>query len=105
MTSKMEKHCGSCKHFTNEDALGLGWCALKECETTCGSGCKEYENKKLTMKARIKKTGEIKEINEENLSLLDYARGIYRDTEGNKYHWKELEFIEIDDELLKKGEE
>lgn len=37
--------CGNCRHFTGEDALGLGWCALNECETTCGSCCKEHENK------------------------------------------------------------
>lgn len=42
------KCCGSCRHFTNEDALGLGWCALNECETTCGSQCKGYENKRKT---------------------------------------------------------
>lgn len=66
MTAKPEC-CGGCLHFTNEDALGLGWCALKECEATCGSGCKEYENKKLTMKARIKKTGEV-------VKIADYAK-------------------------------
>ena len=42
------KCCGSCRHFTNEDALGLGWCALNECETTGGSQCKGYENKRKT---------------------------------------------------------
>ena len=46
------KCCGSCRHFTNEDALGLGWCALNECETTCGSQCKGYENKQKTMGTR-----------------------------------------------------
>lgn len=45
MTSKQGKCCGSCKHFTNEDALGLGWCARLECETTCGGNCNQYENK------------------------------------------------------------
>lgn len=50
------------------------------------------------MKARIKATGQIIELNDENLSLLDYARGIYRDTEGNKFHYNELEFIENKDE-------
>ena len=54
MTSKMEKHCGSCKHFTNEDALGHGWCVLNECETTCGSRCNQYSKRKQekTMKTR-----------------------------------------------------
>lgn len=52
------------------------------------------------MKARIKKTGEIKEINEENISLLDYAHGMYKDKDGNKYHWKELEFIERDEKPI-----
>lgn len=47
------------------------------------------------MIARVKETGEIVElINDEKLSMLDYARGIYRDTYGNRYHCKELEFIE-----------
>lgn len=46
MTTKPEC-CGNCRHFTGEDALGLGWCALNECETTCGSCCKEHENKTI----------------------------------------------------------
>lgn len=50
------------------------------------------------MKAKVKATGQIIELNDEKLSLLDYARGIYRDTEGNKFHWNELEFIENKDE-------
>lgn len=50
------------------------------------------------MKAKVKATGQIIELNDEKLSLLDYARGVYRDTEGNKFHWKELEFIENKDE-------
>lgn len=54
----------------------------------------------MKVKARIKKTGEIKEINEENISLWDYARGMYKDKDGNKYHWKELEFIEIDEKPI-----
>lgn len=50
------------------------------------------------MKAKVKATGQIIELNDEKLPLLDYARGIYRDTEGNKFYWKELEFIENKDE-------
>lgn len=46
-----------------------------------------------TVKARIKATGEIIELNEK-VSFLDYARGIYRDTDGNKYHYNELEIFE-----------
>lgn len=46
-----------------------------------------------TVKARIKATGEIIELNEK-VSFLDYARGIYRDTDGNKYHYEELEIFE-----------
>lgn len=47
------------------------------------------------MIARVKETGKIIELtNDEKLSMWDYARGIYRDTDGNKYHYKELEFIE-----------
>ena len=49
------------------------------------------------MKAKVKATGQIIELNDEKLSLLDYARGIYRDTEGNKFHRKELEFIKNKD--------
>lgn len=45
------------------------------------------------MKAKVKATGKVIILNEK-VSLIDYARGMYRDTEGNKYHWKELEFIE-----------
>lgn len=46
-----------------------------------------------TVKARIKATGEIIELNEK-VSFLDYARGIYRDTDGNKYRYEELEIFE-----------
>lgn len=58
----MEKCCGSCKHFGNEDALGLGWCAQNECETTCGSRCKGYENlpKTFTNQNETMETREIK---------------------------------------------
>lgn len=45
------------------------------------------------MKAKVKKTGNVIILNEK-VSLIEYARGMYRDTEGNKYHYKELEFIE-----------
>lgn len=46
MTTEHEtKCCGSCRHFANEDALGLGWCTRLECETTCGGSCNQYENK------------------------------------------------------------
>lgn len=53
----MGKYCGSCKHFGNEDALGLGWCALNECETTCGSQCKGYENKRKTFIKQTENNG------------------------------------------------
>ena len=47
------------------------------------------------MIAKVKETGKIIElINDEKLTMWDYARGIYGDTHGNKYHYKELEFIE-----------
>ncbi len=45
------------------------------------------------MKAKVKETGKVIILNEK-VSLIDYDRGMYRDTEGNKYHCKELEFIE-----------
>lgn len=39
-----DKCCGNCKHFTNEDVNGYGWCAHYLVRTTCGSGvCKAYE--------------------------------------------------------------
>lgn len=44
------------------------------------------------MEARVKATGKIVELQKE-IGILDYARGLYRDTDGNRYHWKELEFI------------
>lgn len=38
------KYCGNCKHFTNEDVNGYGWCSSLLVRTTCGSGiCREYE--------------------------------------------------------------
>lgn len=48
------------------------------------------------MKARIKATGEIVTLNENDISLLDYARNIYKDVNGNKYKGKELEFLQDD---------
>lgn len=47
------------------------------------------------MKAKLKATGEVIILNEK-VSLKDYARGIYRDTSGNKYHYKELDFMEVE---------
>lgn len=46
------------------------------------------------MRAKIKATGEIVELNEQGISLFEYARGIYKDVNGNKYRVDELEFIE-----------
>ena len=46
------------------------------------------------MRAKIKATGEIIELNEQGISLFEYARGIYKDVNGNKYMGNELEFIE-----------
>lgn len=46
------------------------------------------------MRAKIKATGEIVELNEQGISLFEYARGIYKDVNGNKYRVNELEFIE-----------
>lgn len=39
-----DKYCGNCKHFTNEDVNGYGWCSSLLTRTTCGSGiCRKYE--------------------------------------------------------------
>ena len=35
------------------------------------------------MKAKIKATGEIVELNEQGISLFEYARGIYKDVNGH----------------------
>lgn len=45
------------------------------------------------MKAKIKATGEPVELNEQGIFLFEYARGIYKDVNGNKYRGNELEFI------------
>lgn len=45
------------------------------------------------MKAKLKVTGEIIALDEDKPSLLDYARGIFYDYQGNRYKRKELEFI------------
>lgn len=45
------------------------------------------------MKAKVISTGEIVEL-KEKVIFIDYARGMYRDSNGNKYHYSELEFIE-----------
>lgn len=38
------KYCGNCKHFTNEDVNGYGWCSSLLARTRCDSGiCREYE--------------------------------------------------------------
>lgn len=41
------KHCGSCRHFTNEDINGLGWCEKYDMPTRCGKECmgKQRKNK------------------------------------------------------------
>lgn len=47
------------------------------------------------MRAIIKKTGEVIEIDEHNISLLDYARGRYIDmVSRKKYKECELDFLE-----------
>lgn len=47
------------------------------------------------MKARVKSTGEIIELDESNISVLEYARGIYKNkSNGTKYKSRELEFIQ-----------
>lgn len=45
------------------------------------------------MKAKVISTGEIVEL-KEKVCFIDYARGMYRDSNDNKYHYSELEFIE-----------
>ena len=38
------KYCGNCKHFTNEDVNGYGWCSNLLARTRCCSGiCGLYE--------------------------------------------------------------
>ena len=38
------KYCGNCKHFTNEDVDGYGWCSSLLARTRCGCGiCGKYE--------------------------------------------------------------
>lgn len=39
------RHCGSCRHFKNEDVSGLGWCEKYDAPTRCDKKCKEKENK------------------------------------------------------------
>ena len=33
------KHCGSCRHFKNEDVNGDGWCGKYEMPTHCSDCC------------------------------------------------------------------
>lgn len=33
------KHCGSCRHFKNEDINGDGWCEKYDAPTHCGKEC------------------------------------------------------------------
>lgn len=44
------------------------------------------------MKAKVKKTGEIIELNDTS-SLIDFLRGILRDKDGKKYMEGEIEII------------
>lgn len=37
------KHCGSCRHFTNEDINGNGWCERYGAATRCDNECLENE--------------------------------------------------------------
>lgn len=53
----------------------------------------------MRMKARVKATGEIIELDEINISVMDYARGIYKDkSNGTKYKSRELEFLQTKNE-------
>lgn len=33
------RYCGNCCWFENEDAYGMGWCSINDCETSCGQAC------------------------------------------------------------------
>lgn len=40
-----EKCCGNCRHFSNEDINGNGWCSEIDDETTCGQTCENWREK------------------------------------------------------------
>lgn len=46
------------------------------------------------MKAKVKATGEVVTLNENDILLIDYLRNSYKDVNGNKYKGKELEFVQ-----------
>ena len=39
----MDKCCGNCKHFKNEDVSGKGWCEEQSWVTECSKVCKCHE--------------------------------------------------------------
>lgn len=39
------KCCGNCKHFTNEDVIGIGVCNILNIITKCYTSCSEYSSK------------------------------------------------------------
>ena len=38
-------HCGSCRHFKNEDINGDGWCEKIDLVTHCSTQCTYYAKK------------------------------------------------------------
>lgn len=38
-----ERCCGNCISFTDEDAIGLGWCDKKNKPRSCYQFCKEHK--------------------------------------------------------------
>lgn len=34
--------CGSCELFTDEDALGVGWCQFSDGQSECGKTCRHW---------------------------------------------------------------
>ena len=43
----VDRYCGSCKCFSNEDINGIGWCELLKTDAINGRRCEKWEEKQM----------------------------------------------------------
>lgn len=51
----MTRHCGTCRHFTDEDARGFGWCYKYGMTVRCDTNhnCKHHNKKTSNNEQKI----------------------------------------------------
>lgn len=43
--------CGNCRHHTNEDANGVGWCECHDESRRCDDACAEWMRRQIKISA------------------------------------------------------